>query len=112
MIIDFDVTPKAHPLVRATTAPTNYPAQFDLLFSPSGEVIGATDGLYAFVLRDSNIRPSTVNLGTQTELDVAGQLILTCVYTRTGAIATQPVSPVTAPVDPYKFAKDGINTGL
>lgn len=92
-------------------------SQVDILFAPSGEVISPTGGtgLYALVLRDTSKAP-TVNLQDPTSYDAAGQLTLVVVYTRTGAIATQPVqkppSLNAAGFDPFKFAKDGINTGL
>lgn len=46
-----------------------------------------------------------------TDFSRSGQMILICLYNKTGAIATQPVNPPPNP-DPYRFAKDGINTGL
>ncbi len=95
-----------------TTMGTNMP--FDILFAPSGEVIGTGEGLFAFVLRDVNrvATPATqADLQDATKYDTYGQMILVCIYPKTGAIATQPVAPPSL-ADPFKFAKDGINTGL
>lgn len=119
MVVDFSATPAAHPVVRAAPVlPATvglFPVQFDVLFAPSGEVIGSTSSLLAFVLRDANLPnvPAPLSLTTQANLDVAGQMILVCLYAKTGAISTQPVSPPNPPpADPYRFAKDGLNTGL
>jgi prepilin-type N-terminal cleavage/methylation domain-containing protein len=81
----------------------------DILFAPTGEVIAATEALSVFLVRDVNLTGVTAPLGAN--YDQAGQMILICLYNKTGAIATQPVNPPPAP-DPYRFARDGINTGL
>jgi type II secretory pathway pseudopilin PulG len=81
----------------------------DILFAPTGEVIGTTEALSLFLVRDVNL-PNVVNPLT-TDFERAGQMILICLYNKTGAIATQPVNPPPA-IDPYRFARDGINTGL
>ncbi len=81
----------------------------DILFSPSGEVIGATDALTLLLLREVDL-PNVTNPLT-TDYGQAGQQILICIYNKTGAIATQPVNPPPA-LDPFQFARDGINTGL
>ncbi len=81
----------------------------DILFAPTGEVIGATEALTVLLLRDANLPNVVAPLGAN--YDQAGQMILICLYNKTGAIATQPVNPPPSP-DPYRFARDGINTGL
>jgi hypothetical protein len=81
----------------------------DILFAPTGEVIGATEALTLLLVRDVNL-PNVVNPLT-TDYERAGQMILICLYNKTGAISTQPVNPPPA-IDPYRFARDGINTGL
>lgn len=81
----------------------------DILFSPTGEVIGAPEAITCLLMRDVNL-PNCVHPLT-TDYERAGQMILICVYNKTGAISTQPVNPPPAP-DPYRFARDGINTGL
>ncbi len=96
-----------------TSSPPNYDR--DILFAPTGEVIGATEALSVFLMRDVNLPNVVAPLGAN--YDQAGQQILICVYNKTGAIATQPVNPPPtipppATYDPYRFARDGINTGL
>lgn len=81
----------------------------DILFSPTGEVVGATDAITCLLIRDGNL--ANVNNPLTTDYDRAGQMILICLYNKTGAIATQPVNPPPSP-DPYRFARDGINMGL
>ncbi|MBL8867985.1 MAG: prepilin-type N-terminal cleavage/methylation domain-containing protein [Planctomycetia bacterium] len=81
----------------------------DILFAPTGEVIGATEALTVLLVRDANLPNVVAPLGAN--YDQAGQMILICLYNKTGAIATQPVNPPPSP-DPYRFARDGINTGL
>lgn len=83
----------------------------DILFAPSGEVMFASEGLIVCLMRDVNRNPAAIDLMSQTDLDKAGQMILIAVYPKTGAIATQNVAPASVN-DPFKFAKDGINTGL
>ncbi len=83
------------------------PTNLDILFAPSGEVIGNTDGITALLLRDTTI---AVAAPLTTDYDRAGQMILVCLYGRTGAISTQPVAK--PPLNSFQFAKDGVNTGL
>ena len=71
----------------------------------------ANEGLIVCLMRDVNRNPLAFDLLDQAELDKAGQMILIAIYPKTGAIATQSVAPISSN-DPYKFAKDGINTGL
>jgi hypothetical protein len=106
--------PATLPPTVAVTTSWNAPSpdgfnNIDILFAPTGEVIGATESLTALLVRDVNL-PNTTNPLT-TDYNAAGQMILICVYNRTGAISTQPVNPPPA-ADPYQFAKDGLNTGL
>ena len=85
----------------------------DILFAPSGEVMFANEGLIVCLMRDinRNTDPLPIDLTNQAVLDKSGQMILIAIYPKTGAIATQNVAPASVG-DPYKFAKDGINTGL
>ena len=83
----------------------------DILFAPSGEVMFANEGLIVCLMRDINRNPAKIDLRIQTDLDKAGQMILIAIYAKTGAIATQNVAPASVG-DPFRFAKDGINTGL
>ena len=83
----------------------------DILFAPSGEVMFASEGLIVCLMRDINRNPAPIDLMNQADLDKAGQMILIAIYAKTGAIATQNVAPASVN-DPFKFAKDGINTGL
>jgi prepilin-type N-terminal cleavage/methylation domain-containing protein len=90
----------------------------DVLFSPNGSVIGASDGLMVFLVRDidksmaEGTTPPNQFEPLAKDYVQAGEMVLVCVYTRTGAVATQRPNEPSTPADPYKFAKDGINTGL
>jgi type II secretory pathway pseudopilin PulG len=101
---------------------------FDILFNPDGTVQNPQGGLICLWVRDpdkigpsNNLQPHP-RLQTQPALqtdspaafDQAGEQVLVTIYTRTGLIATHPVarpdgSPTT---DPYRNAKDGINSGF
>jgi len=123
-------TPNAGPFNPSTTTgvivqgPPLGQQYFDVLFSPSGQVLNAPNGLICLWVRDSskllnlNNHPRldlTGNCDSLTQYNSAGQQILVVIYTRTGAIATQQVAPPPAAptvYDPYSFAKDGINAGL
>lgn len=96
------------------TSPNQF---YDILFAPGGEVIGKTTGFIGLLLRDVNRVPASVQLGTTpnpNDYDKAGEMIAVAIYTRTGAIATQPVANVAGQAggDQFNFAKDAINTGL
>ena len=82
---------------------------FDLLFAPSGEVINASSGRTVFWVRD--VRLPFVITGTRQQYEEAGQMALIVVYSKTGAIATQPVLMPPNP-DPYAATRDAVNTGL
>ncbi len=76
------------------------PPSLDIVFAPSGEVIGTntgTDSIYLWV-RD------------ETLLLHQGDNTLVVVYSRSGAIAAHPVDR--PPNDPYSFAKEGRSSGL
>ncbi|QEL15440.1 pilus assembly FimT family protein [Limnoglobus roseus] len=91
----------------------------DILFAPSGEMVGIADGVMALLMRDSNlpnVPPSGINPRVASDVAAAGQIILVCAYPKTGAISTQPINPPPPALppnfDPFQFAKDGLNTGL
>lgn len=77
---------------------------FDVLFTPSGQVLGAPGGLIALWVRDQEKVADP-----RGAFDQAGEQVLVAVYPRTGAIATHPVTNGT---DPHAAAKDGLNSGL
>ena len=81
----------------------------DILFAPNGEVIGTTKGKTILWIRNTSF-PSPA-FGNRASFENAGQMTLVVIYTKTGAVATQPVTlPPNA--DPFAAAKDGFNTGL
>lgn len=98
---------------------------YDVLFAPNGEVLNA-GGLGRVVLWTVN--PEAVltlpNAGgvrstgdLKSTYEAAGEMRHVVVYTRTGAVAVQPVdAPVdenaATPHDPYANTKDGIGSGL
>jgi prepilin-type N-terminal cleavage/methylation domain-containing protein len=77
---------------------------FDVLFAPSGEVLGADGGLIALWVRDADKAADP-----RADFDAAGEQVLVTVYPKTGLIATHPVS---RGADPYLAARDGLNSGL
>ena len=87
---------------------TGNPAYYEILFSPSGAVIGqnSTTALIGLFIR--NMQSSNAND------QFAGKPVLVTIQPRTGFIATHPVAPSTASAsgDPYFFARDGKSSGL
>jgi prepilin-type N-terminal cleavage/methylation domain-containing protein len=81
---------------------------FDVLFAPNGEVLGTTQGSVILWIRDPNLA-SSAEAKSAAGYDKAGQQGLVTVYTKTGSVATHPV---TRGGDPYAATRDGINTGL
>jgi hypothetical protein len=79
---------------------------FDILFAPSGEVMGAagTNGRLVFWLRDVSLRDS--GPGTIPE----GENRLVVLHCRTGQITVHAVNP--DPTDPYRFVRDGKSSAL
>lgn len=100
---------------------------FDVLFAPNGEVMNA-NGLGRVVLWTVN--PEAVatlpNAGgvratgdLRSTYEAAGEMRHVVVYTKTGAVAVQPIyTPVdeqpniVTPHDPYANTKDGLGSGL
>ncbi|OWK43611.1 pilus assembly FimT family protein [Fimbriiglobus ruber] len=95
-------------------------ASFDICFIPAGQVLGCSTSLICLWVHDPSLTggasPRTFGGSDNTSFNNAGQQSLIAIYTRTGAIATQPVTAPgnTAPAnyDPWSFAKDGINAGF
>jgi hypothetical protein len=106
--VGIDVTTPG-PVWNAGNAPSNPPAStnaagsFDILFSPSGAVIGANTGTGVILLLVRNTQTSN-----STDRFV-GKPVLVTVQTRTGFIAQHPVAPG---VDPYAFVRDGKSSGM
>lgn len=98
---------------------------FDVLFAPNGEVLNA-GGLGRIVLWTINpeatlTTPAAGGVRATGDLkstyEAAGEMRHVIVYTKTGAVAVQPVDiPVdennATPHDPYANTKDGIGSGL
>lgn len=84
-----------------TTLGVNTAGDFDVVFAPSGQVVGA-NSLIALWVRDPT-RPAWPAAN-------AGEQVLIGVYPKTGLIATHPPAP--APADPYQYVKDGLSSGL
>ncbi len=82
---------------------------FDVLFAANGEVMNASGGRTVLWVRDVRLPFSIA--GTRQQYEEAGQMALIVVYSKTGAIATQPVLLPPNP-DPYGATKDAVNTGL
>jgi hypothetical protein len=112
------------------TDPTNQSRVIDIVFGPSGQVLNNDNGVVCLWVRewtnDSN-RPFHPRLGDgqsalptqldrQQEYDTCGEQILIAISTRSGLIATHPIVPPpptpSINYDPYRNAKDGVNSGL
>ena len=89
-------------------------SEFDVLFAANGEVMNASSGSTIFWVRDVRLptpRPNGfAGPDDRTRYEEAGQMALIVVYTKTGAIATQPV--LLPPNNPYGATIDAVNTGL
>lgn len=96
------------PLVSRPAIPAVPGSSVDLLFAASGEVMNAAGGSTIFWVRDVRL-PFNI-AGTRDDYEAAGQMALIVVYTKTGAIATQPV--LLPPNPPYGATVDAVNTGL
>lgn len=94
--------------------------EFDVLFAPNGELLNAPSGKVVLWVRDVRMatpRPNgAAGPDDRTTYEAAGQMALIVVYSKTGAIATQPVTlPAGANVvghNPYSATTDAVNTGL
>ena len=81
----------------------------DVLFAPNGEVLSTTNGKTILWVRNTSFASPIA--GNRTSFEAAGQMGLVVIYTKTGAIATQPVT-LPPSLDPFAATKDGFNTGL
>jgi prepilin-type N-terminal cleavage/methylation domain-containing protein len=94
--------------------------ELDILFAANGEVMNAPAGRTVFWVRDFRLptpRPNgAAGPDSRTVYEAAGQMALIVVYSKTGAIATQPVTlPLSDGVaghNPYAATTDAVNTGL
>ncbi len=94
----------------------------DVLFAPNGEVLNTTFGKTILWVRNTSTNPAFTRADNRAGYEAAGQMSLVVIYTKTGAISTQPVQlpqggpgavfTFVGPDSPYQFANDGINTGL
>ena len=102
--------------IEATTLPStptpiatclNVPASgdFDIMFTPSGQVLNQTAGFQTLW-----VRQITETYVAPDQFDNAGEQVLVVIYTKTGAVSTVAVNPDVN--DPHKFARDGVNSGL
>jgi Tfp pilus assembly protein FimT len=93
----------------ATGLPTT--GVFDILFSPSGQVFvnGAQSGFIGLLLRDANKLPGQPTVALPAQYDLAGEMVIVAIYTKTGMVATFPVA--NGP-DPFLYAKEAVNAGL
>jgi hypothetical protein len=93
-----DVSASLNVPSRATLARPTY-GYWEILFSPSGTVMGQGTGNtpIGLLLRDGTLDPG---MGDQT---------LIAIYPRTGAIASQPLA---AGADPFQFLRDGRAAGF
>ncbi len=89
----------------------------DVLFAPTGEVLNATQGKIVLWVRNPDFPHPRTSGDTRPQYEAAGEMSLVVVYTKTGAVTTQPVK-LPAPVvfgpgeTPHDNAKDGINSGI
>ncbi len=82
-------------------------ATFDVIFTPSGQVLNNTAGYIVLWVRD----PDKGTGGTPwLDFANAGEQVLVCIYTGTGTIATQPPFPTAG--SQYQYVTDGQYGGL
>lgn len=111
-VIDFAAVGQPTTTVGVTMDPTGH---FDILFSPSGQVLNNPNGLICLWVRDPEKLQGNPRLPNDSAgYDLAGEQILVTIYTRTGFIATHPISTLGfgPGYDPWLFAKDGVNSGF
>ncbi len=114
-VIDYRTAPYSAANPQTTLGVTMDPVagHFDILFSPSGQVLNNSNGLICLWVRDPEKLQGNPRLPNDAAgYDLAGEQILVTIYTRTGFIATHPVSTLFAVGDPWLFAKDGANSGF
>jgi prepilin-type N-terminal cleavage/methylation domain-containing protein len=120
------IVPKWYRMFPAT-ANTHGTSPFDILFSPSGQVIGFEGNLGSRIclwVRDTTLNTTGAAVGNDpTRTDPAqlppGYNSLVTIYTRTGHVTTHPIDPgglnypATAqkPWNPFKFTQDGLTSG-
>ena len=94
---------------------------FDILFSPSGQVLNNNSGLICLWVRETAKAPhprfdTGGNFDTPLGFNQAGPQVFIVINTRNGLLSTQPINEppaaATTSYDAYLFAKDGINSGL
>ncbi len=112
MVLDFKlvkypntVPVRQVPIITGTTPPTSFASFYEILFSPSGSVIGQGTGSDKIILwlRDLS-QPSP-----EAPDPYAGSPVLISVQVRTGFIAVNPVGP---PNDPFRYTRDPRSSGL
>ena len=102
----------------ANTFPDLNPNGFmDVLFAPNGEVLNATQGKIVLWVRNPAFPHPRTSGDARTNYEQAGDMSLIAVYTKTGAISTQPVKlPAVGTFavgeTPHDYTKDGVNNGL
>jgi prepilin-type N-terminal cleavage/methylation domain-containing protein len=91
--------------------PLSNPPNYEILFSPGGQVIGqgTTSGMIYVWMRRATPQPNN-KLDPDNSLDPQqGKPIIVTIYVRTGAVAQHPVSRKS---DPYEFTRDGRASGM
>jgi prepilin-type N-terminal cleavage/methylation domain-containing protein len=101
----------------AGTSALNANSYLDVLFSPSGEVLNASQGKIILWVRNPDFPHPRTSGDGRVNYEAAGEMSLIVVYTKTGTVSTQPVKLPAganfAPNEtPHDYAKDGINNGL
>ena len=108
-----------------TTDPVTGGFTFDILFTPSGQLLNANSaGLLCLWVRDTTksvanprLDPATGNCDPYSVYDTAGQQVFVVVNAKNGLISTQEVVPPPpgsnpANYDPYRYTRDGLSSGL
>jgi hypothetical protein len=104
-------------VIPGTTTPTTVTVA-EILFSPSGSVIGEQTGATMNYLWVRRVKDGADQVIVNQTNPLAGRATLVTVQTRTGFIATTPVTPVptnlpgAATYDPYALAKDNRASGM
>lgn len=93
------------------------PGHTDILFAPSGEVIGplGSTGRICLWLHDRTLDdpgPAVRTGGLSSFLFPTGDNLLVVIHTRTGQVTVHPVDTDPTTPDPYRFASDGSSSGV
>jgi prepilin-type N-terminal cleavage/methylation domain-containing protein len=101
-------TPPLTPGASQVTVP---PGPFEIIFSPSGQVVGqgTNPGMIYLWVRRAVAQGNNTNDPDNSIDHLAGKPVIVTVYVRSGTVAQHPVSRKS---DPYEYTRDGKASGM